>query len=248
MRIIADISCNFQQLDDILYTIETIDAEFVKLQYYSEHDLYGTGSEETKLNIDWMPEIQLHCRKNNKKLLCTVFNPAKVRLIDPYVYAHKLASSEITDLDLIKAMRATEKMVIVSTGGATQAEIMDATKILCQTPIILLACDVEYPAKRHNIRNMLHLKSLFPNYRVGYSDHSLDIESMPILCSHYQAHIYEKHVKPNLTHPTYEQHALTVSEFNEMIQAIKGKDSRMKQNPHKRVYNDELKRWVRPRV
>ncbi len=248
MRIIADISCNFHQLDDILYTIETVNAEFVKLQYYSEHDLYGEGSTDTKLKLEWMPEIARACAKHHKKLMCTVFNPDKVAEINQYVYAHKIASSEITDLNLLKKVQPYKKPVIVSTGGATIDEIKQAISLLHGNHIILLACDVEYPSKRHTIRNLLYLKSKFPHINVGYSDHSLDIKNMPVLCEHYRAYAYEKHVKPNLTHPSYEQHALTVNEFNEMVLSIAGKDTTESTNHHKRVFDEKLGRWVRPRV
>jgi sialic acid synthase SpsE len=238
MRIIADLSCNFQQLDDILYTIETINCEFIKLQYYSERDLYGDGSNDTKLKLDWMPTIFSHCKKHGKRLMCTVFNHHNLKVINPYVYAHKVASSEITDLDLLKALKVLDKPIYVSTGGATKEEIEIALGYLKGCTVALLACDVEYPSKRHTIRNLLYLKSMFPTLNVGYSDHSLDIKN----------YCYEKHVKPNLGHPSYEQHALTVNEFNEMVLAISGKDKTLPTNPHKRFYSEEHKRWVRPRV
>lgn len=176
-----------------------------------------------------------------------MFSPDKVREIDKYVYMHKVASSEITDKDLLKQIALCRKPVIVSTGGATKDQILNAKGILYGLPVTWLACDVEYPAKRHNIRKMLQLKNWFPDDKVGYSDHSLDIESFPILCTHYQAAIYEKHVKPTLDHPSYEKHALTVIEFNEMVEAMAGRGGRFIPNPHQRIQDKETKLWVRPR-
>lgn len=248
MRIIADLSVNFQGLDDIIDTINAVQCDYIKLQWYSEKDLYGSGSDKTKLNPDWLPEIDLACKSKNKRLLCTVFTPDKVREIDKYVYMHKVASSEITDKELLKQIALCRKPIIVSTGGATKDQILNAKGILYGLPITWLACDVEYPAKRHNIRKMLQLKNWFPDDKVGYSDHSLDIESFPILCTHYQASIYEKHVKPTLDHPSYEKHALTVIEFNEMVEAMAGRGGRFIPNPHQRIQDKETKLWVRPRV
>jgi N-acetylneuraminate synthase len=248
MRIVADLSLNFQGLDDILDTIKAVQCDYIKLQWYSEKDLYGTGSEATKLDPDWLPQINQACISANKRLLCTVFNPDKVRIIDPFVFIHKVASSEITDRDLLKQIVLCRKQIIVSTGGATKDQLMTAKGILHGLPIIWLACDVEYPAKRHNIRKMLQLKNIFPNDTVGYSDHSLDIESFPIICAHYNAGIYEKHVKPTLDHPSYEKHALTVVEFNEMVDAMAGKSPKFVRNPHQRVFDKVLNKWVRPRV
>lgn len=247
MKIIADISLNFQSLQDILAVIQKVNCDYIKLQYYSEFDLYGDGSKETKLDLAWMPKIVECCRDRKKKLICTVFSPDHVYQIDRFVSAHKIASSEITDRDLLEKINKTGKAVILSTGGATDEQIVKAKVVLCPNITAMLACDVEYPAKRHNIRNMIKLKNMFPELQIGYSDHSLDICSMPILCTHYQASWYEKHVKP-YDHPSFEYHALTVKEFNEMIGVMAGANEQQIKNPHQRVFNSQLNKWVRPRV
>lgn len=246
MRIIADISLNFQQLDDILDTIAAVQADMVKLQWYSERDLYGEGDDKCKLDIEWMPQILNCCKEHKKQLLCTVFNCDKVHIIDKYVYMHKVASSEITDKNLLNQIKLCRKPTIVSTGGASKAQILQAIELLGGFTSCLMACDVEYPSKRHNIRRMLELKNQFNSFNVGYSDHSLDICTMPILVSHYGATFYEKHVKPNLGHPSYEQHALTISEFNEMVEVMAGRMDRQPVNPHQRVLVNG--KWVRKKI
>jgi sialic acid synthase SpsE len=229
--------------------ISSVNCQFIKLQWYSEHDLYGSGDKRTKLNLDWMPTISDACVKANKKLLCTVFNSDRVRKIDKFVSLHKIASSEITDINLLTQIRDTKKGVIVSTGGASKEQISKAIEILGSEIRALLACDVEYPSKRHTIRRMMELYNSFPNFYVGYSDHSLDIYSMPILAQHYNAIYYEKHVKPNVDHSSYEQHALTIDEFNEMVSNLSGKFSpEPPVNKHQRIFDSSLAKWVRPRV
>lgn len=248
MHIIADISLNFQSINDILDIIRGVKANMIKLQWYSEHDLYGSGCKKTKLDLEWMPVIYETCKSSNKKLLCTVFEHNRVREINKWVYMHKVASSEITYKNLLNEIKICRKPTILSTGGATLKQIKDAVQLLEPSCSAILACDVEYPSKRHSIRNLLYLKNKFKDLNVGYSDHSLDIYSMPILCQHYQASYYEKHVKPNQDHSSYEQHALSVDEFNEMIDTLNGKDPELRKNPHQRIYNENTLRWVRPRV
>jgi sialic acid synthase SpsE len=248
MRIIADISLNFQGLNDILEIIATVNADIFKLQWYSESDLYGSGDTSTKLNIDWMPAIVEAAKKRGKHIMCTVFSPDRVYPMDKYVYMHKVASSEITDKNLLTQISMCRKPTLVSTGGASYPQIYEAIKILGGICTGLMTCDVEYPSKRHNIRHMLELKNMFPALNVGYSDHSIDICTMPILVVHYCATYYEKHVKPNNPHESYEYHALTVDEFNEMVEVMAGRKEAQKPNPHQRVYDSSILKWVRPRV
>jgi len=247
MRIIADVSMNFKTLDDIIKIVNTVKADYIKLQWYSERDLYSSGSDETKLKYEWLPKIEAACKLNRKKLMCTVFNPDRVNAINGFVYIHKVASSEITDEKLMYALKSCGRPVIVSTGGADNNQIRNAVSIFGTLLTCLMACDVEYPAKRHNIRHMMKLKYEFPNINVGYSDHSIDICTMPILVSHYGGTFYEKHVKP-YDDPEFEAHALTLDEFNEMFEVMAGAKDPQVKNPHQRIYNEELKRWVRPRV
>jgi sialic acid synthase SpsE len=249
VRFIADLSLNWQGLDEIKMVIQTVQADFVKLQYYSEYDLYGSGSKESKLDASWLPQIHEHCKMFRKKLMVTVFNPDHVGIIDPYVGIHKVASSEITDKDLLKQIKGCRKPVIVSCGGATRQQIGAAVEALAGLPITLMACNVEYPSKRHNVRHMLEIRNWFKGCQHGYSDHSLDIECFPILCSWYGAAFLEKHVKPNGNHPyEHEPHALTVEEFNEMVDTCLAVPKIKPKNPHQRIYDFTLKKWVRPRV
>lgn len=250
MYMIADIALNFQTIDDILEIIPKIKADMIKLQWYSENDLYGSGDKDTKLKLDWMPEILNACKSSKKKLLCTVFNHNKVREIDKWVNIHKIASSEITYKSLMNEIKLCKKNVILSTGGASLQQIKAAVELLEPYCTCLLSCDVEYPSKRHNIRNMLYLKNHFKDMNIGYSDHSLDIYSMPVLCQHYQAYAHEKHVKPNRNHSSYESHALSVDEYNEMWDNLFSNKSidPVRKNPHQRVLDTRIMRYVRPRV
>lgn len=248
MRFIADLSLNWQSLDEIKDLIQYIQADIVKLQYYSEYDLYGSGNKESKLDAAWFPEIRDHCKLFKKKLMITVFNPDHVTLVNPFVGAHKIASSEITDKDLVKVIKGCVKPVFVSCGGATRQQIAAVVEVLSGLPVTLLACNVEYPSKRHNVRHMLEIKNWFKCCQHGYSDHSLDIECFPILCDWYGAAWLEKHVKPNELNDGHEYHALTVDEFNEMVDVVMGVRKDKPKNLHQRIYDHQLRKWVRPRL
>ncbi|HEV8052730.1 MAG TPA: pseudaminic acid synthase [Parachlamydiaceae bacterium] len=95
------------------------------------------------------------------------------------VPCYKVASPEIVDLPLIAKMAATGKPLIISTGGASITEIVDAVEAAkksgCKS-IVLLKCTMSYPAnpKDINLRTLPSLADKFGTL-VGLSDHTLGI-------------------------------------------------------------------------
>ena len=81
MDIIADISLNFQCLDDIMEMVQTVQCEYIKLQWYSEKDLYGKGLTSTKLDEEWIPKIAAKCRLGDDSLKSCLFRASCIKLL-----------------------------------------------------------------------------------------------------------------------------------------------------------------------
>jgi N,N'-diacetyllegionaminate synthase len=87
----------------------------------------------------------------------------------------------------------------MSTGMATLGEIEAALDVLTKsgTPrqnITILHCNTEYPTQFEdvNLRAMCTIKTAFPGIHVGYSDHTIGIET-PVAAVALGASIVEKH-------------------------------------------------------
>ena len=110
---------------------------------------------------------------------------------------YKIASFEMTDLNLIKKVSKTKKPLIISTGMANLKEIETSVKVAKQNgakDITLLYCVSNYPSSidDFNLNNIKILKDKF-KCRVGISDHSLDnrVAIASIACG---AEVVEKHI------------------------------------------------------
>ena len=93
---------------------------------------------------------------------------------------YKIASFENTDINLLKKVARTKKPVIVSTGMANISEIYEMVETLKNSgcnDITLLKCTSEYPADPNdiNLKTIPHLQQLFPDCRIGLSDHTMGI-------------------------------------------------------------------------
>lgn len=110
--------------------------------------------------------------------------------------AYKIASMEVVDIPLIRYVASKGKPVIVSTGIATESEIVEAVQTCREAgnnQIAILKCTSEYPTPLVdvNLNTIPDMRSRF-NTMVGVSDHTLGIE-VPIAAVAVGARIVEKH-------------------------------------------------------
>ena len=130
----------------------------------------------------------------------TPFDYASADYLEPMVDFYKISSSDLTNLPFIKKKKKKGKPVFLSTGAAYLSEIDEAVRVLreagCQD-LVLLHCVLSYPTKPEdaNLRMIETLKRVFPDMRVGFSDHVVPDEAMTTLSTAYLlgAEVLEKH-------------------------------------------------------
>jgi sialic acid synthase SpsE len=93
--------------------------------------------------------------------------------------AFKVASASLTDDVLLRAMRATGRTVILSTGMSTPEQIRHAVEVLGSRNIVLLHATSTYPAppEQLNLRMINTLEAEYPNVPIGYSGHEVGLQS-----------------------------------------------------------------------
>jgi sialic acid synthase len=109
----------------------------------------------------------------------------------------KVASRDLTNLPLLEAMAETKIPMILSTGMTGKKELDDALEVITKyhSNISILHCLSQYPSEYQNINllSIQFLKDHYPDYTVGYSDHSIGI-LMPAVAVGMGAEIIEKHI------------------------------------------------------
>jgi N-acetylneuraminate synthase len=104
--------------------------------------------------------------------------PAVEFLEDLNVVAHKVASASVTDLDLLAALAATGKPVILSTGMSTMEQIDAAVEVLGTDNLVILHATSTYPLppEEANIRMIPTLRAAYPGVPIGYSGHERGLQ------------------------------------------------------------------------
>lgn len=189
-------------------------ADCAKFQMRDMSSLYRNEGDATdqsadlgaQYTLDLLARMQLsndamiaafdHCKAHDIQPLCTPWDTNSLAVLEDYgMPAYKLASADLTNHDLLKAMARTGKVIIVSTGMSTQAEIEDATALLkpLGVPYVLLHCNSTYPAPFKDI-NLAYMDTLkkHSNGLVGYSGHERGYH-VPIAAVARGAKVIEKH-------------------------------------------------------
>lgn len=248
--IIAEMSANhgqdFEQALQIIEAARDAGADAVKLQTYTAdtltiacakepfqikgtawqgrnlHDLY----QEAFTPWEWQPKLMAAAAAMGLHCFSTPFDQSAVDFLESIgAPAHKIASFELVDLHLLRAVAATGKPVIMSTGMATLAEIDEAVTTLRQggcREIALLKCTSAYPASPSamNLRTIPHLAQAF-SVVAGLSDHTLGL-AVPVTAVALGASIIEKHLTLSRSVPGPDNgFSLEPAEFKAMVAAVR---------------------------
>jgi N-acetylneuraminate synthase len=134
-----------------------------------------------ELTEDQHRALQAHALDRGLAFFSSPFSVAAVELLerlDPPLY--KIASGEVTNPPLLRAVAATGKPVLVSTGMSGLEEIERAVVLLREhgAPFALLQCTSTYPCppEQVNLRAMEVLAERF-DCVMGLSDHTPDIHT-----------------------------------------------------------------------
>jgi pseudaminic acid synthase len=147
---------------------------------------------------EWHAPLFARARERGLVAFSTPFDPTAVEFLESLdVPMYKVASFENTDLPLIRAVAATGKPLLLSTGMATMEELREAVDAAreagCRT-LVLMKCTSSYPAsaRESNLASIGELRRSF-NCEVGLSDHTTGI-GVAIASVALGAAVIEKHV------------------------------------------------------
>jgi len=158
------------------------------------YDLYKVGM----LPFEWHGKLKMHAESLGLLFFSSPFDSYCVEFLEDLdVPMYKIASAEITDINLIKAVASKGKPVIISTGMAGLEDIELAINTCLAAgndQIVLLKCTSEYPAPidMANLSTIPMLKEKF-GVVVGVSDHTMG-SIVPTVSVAMGGQVIEKHI------------------------------------------------------
>jgi len=180
---------------------QELSASQMDAPYNSPHSFgktYGEHRAVLELNDEEHFEVYKHAKSfglDFVETLCAIGCLSLLKYFTPDYL--KVASRDLTNLPLLSALAETKIPIIISTGMAGQAELDEALSTINRyhDNITILHCVSEYPTRYENVnlKTITYLQKKYPNYKVGYSDHTIGI-SIPTAAVAMGATMIEKHI------------------------------------------------------
>ena len=218
---------------------------------YSQEELdtprespFGTTTREQKEGIEFSIEeykqLQSYTQELGLDFIVSCWDSKSLDLVEEHldVKYHKVASAMATDKEFLKKLNDIGKPVILSVGMCTDDEVSAAMSILLNVEYIL-ACTSTYPtiAEEINLKYIETLKRLYPNTKVGFSNHynGLDACVGSII---FGAECVEFHITKDRTMYGSDQVA-SIQDSDDLVDSIR-KMELMVGDGIKKVYDSEV--------
>jgi sialic acid synthase SpsE len=198
--IIAEIGVNYEGSMDLarrlIYEAKEGGADAAKFQTYradtiaaKESPAYWDLSEEPTTSqhqlfkkhegfwLEEMVSLREYCHSLDIEFLSTPFDFEAADFLNDLMDVYKISSSDITNRPFIEHIANFGKPIILSTGASSLPEIEEAVSWIAScnnSQIALLHCILNYPTDdaNANLGMIVGLKQKFPEYLIGYSDHT----------------------------------------------------------------------------
>ena len=188
-------------------------------------------------------DLHQYAEKKGLIFMCTPWDLVSVDKIDSLgVPGFKIASADLTNIELISHVISKKKPIILSTGMSTQEEIDTTVSFLKKhnAEYALLHCNSTYPApfKDINLNYLEKLKSY--NSPVGYSGHERGI-AISLAAIAKGAKIIEKHITldRNMEGPDHSA-SLEYNDFKQLVESIRQVELALGSSSDRKISQGEL--------
>ncbi len=166
--------------------------------YHSFGKTYGEHREFLELSDEEHYEVYKYAKSKGLDFvdtLCAVGCLSIFRYFEPDKL--KVASRDLTNIPLLSALAETKVPIILSTGMGGKKELDAALNVITRyhSDITILHCLSQYPSeyKNINLKTIPYLIKNYPDFTIGYSDHSIGI-MIPVAAVSMGAKVIEKHI------------------------------------------------------
>lgn len=172
----------FAGCDAVKFQKRTIELVYTPEELAKERENpFGSTNGDLKRGLEFSKEeykeINRYCKQRGIIWFASPWDVKSVDFLEGFnIPCYKIASPCLTDDELLKRVRKTRKLIIMSTGMSTLKQINHAVKVLGEKNLILLHCVSTYPSKIEelNLNVIPWLRKSF-HCPIGHSGHTTGI-------------------------------------------------------------------------
>ena len=242
--LIAEIGGNhegdFEYAKELTKLAIAADVDFIKFQLYTgdslvnplESALRNKHFKKFELSKENHLELAELCKKNHVGYAASVWHEDFFPWTDYYLDFYKIGSGDLTAYPLLKKIAEIGKPILLSTGLATEIEIIESVKFIQKINpnyikagrLALLQCTSMYPITHSDahLNVMNRFKEITRLSHVGYSDHTIGIDALKYAYA-MNADVLEFHFTDDRNNRSFRDHtvSLTKADVGNLIAEIK---------------------------
>lgn len=168
--------------------------------YYNANPIAKRFVDKLSLTSEELKELAVYCHQKGIGFSSTPYSKEEVDFLVDYcdIPFIKIASMEANNPDFIEYIAKKNVPIIISTGMADYKEVKKAINIIEEAgnhKIAILHCVSLYPTpiEKGNLNNIIALQEMFPDYPIGFSDHTIG-DAVAVASVILGASVLEKHI------------------------------------------------------
>ena len=230
---------NFEYAKKLTQLAIDSDSDFIKFQIYSGNTLVNPVEspdrhkhfKKFELSREQYVELAEMVTRAGKRFMASIWDIGMIDWVDEYNPIYKIGSGDLLAWPLLKEAALRGKPIILSTGLATEEEVLAAVAYLRECNSLyndsdylsVLQCTSMYPIPKSsaNLSVMLRLHEL-TDATMGYSDHTEGADALKVAVA-MGAQVLEYHFTDERAGKEFRDHkvSLTKSEVLDLIEHIK---------------------------
>ena len=191
----------------------------------SQFDKY---TEQKLLTQEEFKKVAEYCNEKGIIFLSTPFDKENADFLEELdVPLYKIAATDLTNIPFLKYIAQKGRPIAFSAGMCTMGEIeeaIEAMRSVGNDQLIPLHCIVVYPApaRTANLNYIKTLQEVFPDYPIGFSDHTEGV-NIPAIAASMGAKFIEKHytLDKTMTGTTDHVFSVDVDDLKQMVSNIR---------------------------
>ena len=193
-------------------------------EYLADNPIQARMLRGLALSEEALRDLATYCNEIGIDFASTPYSMAEAQFLAsiPEVPFIKIASMDLVNIEFLREVASLGKPVVLSTGMSQLYEVDAAVQALTGAgcdELVILHCVSIYPTPPQlvSLLNIEALRERFPEWPIGFSDHTLTT-SAPVGAVALGASLIEKHLTADRSRPGMDnQMAMEPSEFRRMV-------------------------------